>query len=343
MAPKATVTAVASKTTSTASTGLQLSAAQWKAYSAAYSATQRQAALNAATQTLRTSRLSAAYSIAKKTAAAHSAARTAAIAAFAAKTSFRQSQLAHQNAALMARVYADYERHVQVAARLQYTYKGEAVYRHTAVMNTLTTAQAYKITNARFAAAAKAAKTATTAIATNTKISTTQAAVNAQANTAGLKAAKATPAGATAPRPVHLTPPEAEEAVCFGDPAGHDCVAAAIANHLLWSTGHRLSPERYTYLAAFLGNAPEVFDALNDLSQDVPWEPSGPYLDDFFPVTKPTARPQVIKIPAVWGEHAACLTAEGVASWGELLTLEEVAAPGAEVEQAWDLVWRLPR
>jgi hypothetical protein len=208
VAPKAKAPAKASKATvATAKPkGLQLSAAQWKAYNAAYSAyataaykalaaQQRAAALQAAALGLQKGRLNAAHALMKKAAAAHSIARTTAIAAFAAKTSFRQSQLAHQNAALQQRVFADYERHLRAAGRAQFVYKGEKAYAHTAIMHTLTTAQATSVMQAKFAQAAKTAKAAVRS--TNVKGATPSpqvAAIQAAAKAAGLAAAQSVPA-----------------------------------------------------------------------------------------------------------------------------------------------------
>lgn len=199
-------------------TGLQLSAAQWRAYNSAYSATsasgfaqlraasqtaalaRRRALFAAAVQSLRRSRLAAAYKLQKITAASHARAQTAAIATYAARQSLRQAQLAHQNQALVQRVYANYERHLRQAARLQYIYKGEKVYTHTAVMRTLTTAQA---TTAMAAQQAKAARTARSALnSTSSAASAASAAafrvaaanIRAKAQAAGMAAANAVPA-----------------------------------------------------------------------------------------------------------------------------------------------------
>lgn len=203
--------------------GLQLSAAQWKAYDKAYGAAlkagdaalaaadraasktlalaRHRAVISAATLQLRKARLNAAYSLGKKSAAAHSAARTAAIAQAAVKQSFRQSILAHQNTALKARVYADFERHVRQTARLQYAYGGEKAFTHEAVMRTLDTSQAKSIIEARFANAVKTAHIANKSVSPHPKThhpetAARKAAINkifADARAAGLAAARAIP------------------------------------------------------------------------------------------------------------------------------------------------------
>lgn len=195
MAKKPRVKAKAVKATSAQSKpgGLQLSAAQRKAYNTAYSASYKQgeaaltaqykaasraraaaavarnqaqqiafrrAAISVAAQSLRRARLSAAASMQKTAAASHARARTAAIAAYAVSQSLRQAKLAHQNAALKQRVYADFERHMTILGRAQYVAGGEKVFAHEAVMRTLTTAEALGIQQIAFARAAKTAKKA---------------------------------------------------------------------------------------------------------------------------------------------------------------------------------------
>ena len=393
-------------------TGLQLSAAQWKAYYTAYNATataayrnlaaaQRRAALQAAALSLRKYRLNAAYGMAKKTAAAHTAAQTAAIALFAVSMTRRQAKLAHQNRALQDRIYADFERHVLTAGRLQYAYQGEKVFAHATAMRTLTTAQALAIENARFAAASKAAKTAKTAVASTRKApSAATLQIQSAARAAGLAAAKSLPgpqltasqkasrtasatarstasrtasqtahntasatakatiaarkkgvakvaaAPRTAPRPPELAPglfvPRA-----YGDPAGYDCVAAALANHLLYATGYRIGRRAYYALADALGEAPTIEQALKQVMSSPPWDwLNGPVLAAYVPVVYPLAAPRklVVGVCSPAGAHAAVALETGsLVTWGEILPAAEVCVPGTAAEEAWDLLWVLPR
>jgi hypothetical protein len=221
MAKKAKVKAVSAKATvhTAKPKGLQLSAAQWRAYNRAYSASvkagdaalaaryrsealaHRRANIVAAAGQLRKARLSAAYSLSKKSTAAHAVARTAAIAAYATKQTFRQSVLAHQNTALRQRIYADYERHVSLATRAQFVYKGESAYTHTGIMRTLDTSQAQTIMEKRFANAKKTAQKAVRSVGTHSAASAAASAarkaavaqVYTAARAAGLAAARAVP------------------------------------------------------------------------------------------------------------------------------------------------------
>lgn len=361
MAPKPKAKAAAKTATKAKAKpkGLQLSAAQWKAYTAAYNASatagfkalsaqlaaaNRQRAIQSAAAGLQKGRLAAVHTLQTKVAAAHAAARTAAIARYAVGQSYRQSKLAMQNKALVARVYADYQRHVQVAARLQFTYKGEKAFLHTAVMSTLTTQQAVAIETAAFAASAKAAKAAATSTSqtATTKSATPSPAVArilANAAAAGLKAAKATPAGKAAPRPAHLPPAQLTEP--FGDPGGRDCVAAAIASSLLLDTGCRLSNLQYIDLVYAIGPDAEIGTALEQLQVVHPWYPEDeiPRLVRASPDSlDKLAGGHVIGFQTVNGGHAALYLGAGlIASWKETLPLREVLE--GTVEEAWDLEW----
>ena len=348
MAPKPKVTPARKKATAHTAKpkGLQLSAAQWKAYTSAYNATANagftKLAIQSSAQGLRKYRLGAAYSLQKKVAAAHSAARTAAIAKFAAAQTLRQSRLGHQNRALQNRVYANYARHVQVASRLQFAYRGERAYLHTAVMNTLTTAQAVAIETAAYAKAAKAAKAAVTSTtrpgASSAQSSPAVARITAAAKAAGLAAAKATPAGRTAPRPGELAP---GGSFGFGSPDGYDCVAAAIASHMELETGYQLSRRQFGKLAMALGEAPAIEEALNVVMRTPPWRFFVPQLTGYAKVPPVLRRGVIAGFATATGPHAALLTGSRgyIVSWSEVLSLDQVLLPGTEIEEAWALTW----
>jgi hypothetical protein len=358
VAPKAKVKAkgVVTPKNTAAPTGLHLSAAQRKAYNAAFTASakagfqklalaQRRQAIANAAQQLRQSRLSANASIQKKAAAAHQAARTAAIAAFAAQQTYRQGKLAHQNGALQARLFADYERHIQVAARLQFIYKGEKAYAHEAVMRTLTIPAATSIEEALFARAAKISKKAVSTV--GQPQSTSPAAVNARlaaqsiianAKAAALAAARATPAGRTAPRPLALPyGPLPEWKAWFGTPDGYDCMAAAVANSCLRETGCRIDDEDYEAFAAELGRDAQVAVALASAKWEHPF--SRPVrLRDYEHETGSLLPGAVIGFQTENGPHAALYLGSGlVSSWGEVLPLRDVML--GEAEEAWNLTW----
>jgi hypothetical protein len=205
MAAKSKVTPVAKKGTVAKKAtvakakpkGLQLNAAQWKAYnkaySAAYTAARKKLAISGAAQGLRKYRLGAAYATIKKANIATHNAQAAAVAAYATRMSWNQSRLAHQNSALQARIEQDMYTHAQIAGKLQYIQGGEKAYAHTAVMRTLDTKQAMsietKIYNRAYKAAKKASKSLKKKVTVNGKIA------EAAAAAAGLAAAKEVPGG----------------------------------------------------------------------------------------------------------------------------------------------------
>lgn len=349
MAPKSKAPKTAVKKTAQKSspTGLQLSSAQWKAYNSAYTASAsagfRRLAIQTAATSLRQSRLSAAYSLGKKAAVSHAAARAAAIAAFATQQSYRQSKLAHQNAALQQRIFADFERHIQLAGRLQFIYKGEAAYLHTGVMRTLDMQQALSITEVRFNQAVKTAKAAarstTTGGASSAQSSAGVAQVQAAAKAAGLAAAKATPKGRTASRSAKFGPLCNPRAVgMFGDPDGYDCCAAAIASHLDFRTAYRLNDSEYEALVKLLGPAPSIGDALGKVTE-AGW-PGEYRLTAYAPEVPAPGTRLVAGFATENGPHAALLLSYLlVVSWGETLLLDVVMTPGTQVEESWNLRW----
>ncbi len=129
--------------------GLQMSAAQFKAYNKAFSATaqklQQAATLKAFATGLRKYRLQAANATLKKYAIARGNAQAASVAAHAALMSRKQSILAHQNAALQQRIGQNAFRHTTLLGRAQFAQAGEKKWAHRAVMRTLTQRQAVSI------------------------------------------------------------------------------------------------------------------------------------------------------------------------------------------------------
>lgn len=370
---KAKQSRTASKVThKSKSTGLHLSAAQWRAYDSAYRAVEksghaqldakvkgqyasealqlRRAAIAQASTTLRQSRLTASAHMQKAAAAAQKQASTASIALFATKMSLRQSHLAHQNAALEQRVYADYERHLQSFARKQYAAKGEKAFAHTAVMRTLTQAQAQTIEEAKFAHAVKAAKKASRmaakssmrsqaksfSAAIKTEVRSADAVINANAKAAGLKAARAIPAPRKARRPAQVQRCT-YRGTWFGTPGGEDCAAAAVGNSIIRQlpASTALRAALYETLRELIPDGATVAQGLDAVMST--WPELGGYDGTWAPAD---LRPgMIVCFPTEEGDHAAVLLEGGmIASWGEVLPLEDVATGG--VEEAYEVFWR---
>ncbi len=340
--------------------GLQLSGAQWKAYNAAYNSAasagfktlalqQRRQAFQAAVNSLIGARLQAAHKLQAVTAKQHAVARAAAIAQFAVAQSYRQSKLAHQNAALQQRIFADYERHIQLTARAQYAYKGEKAFTHTAVLRTLTVEQATEAMTAAWAKAAKAAKKASASTVNQPASAAFRLAeqtVLGNARTAGLAAAAKVPkppapkvsrAPRTAPSPSGVFPAWTQ-GKWHGNPEGRDCIAAAVANSLHFSQGLYITDSWYDALADVIGYArPSLYHGLLRVMHR---DASPVQLETFKTVDPVNAAPgHVIGFDTTDGiAHAALLLAGGlIASWSDTYFLADVA--GGEIDEAWELTW----
>jgi hypothetical protein len=126
--------------------GLQMTAAQRAAYTRAFNATatrlRRAAALRAAAMGSRRYRLNAAYALRKRYNIARGSVQAASVAAYAVSMSWRQSRLAHQNSALQLRIERDMAVHNTKLNQAQYVRAGIRALTHSAVMRTMTVAQA---------------------------------------------------------------------------------------------------------------------------------------------------------------------------------------------------------
>jgi hypothetical protein len=365
VAPKAAAAKApvkASKTTAKAS-GLHLTTAQWAAYNKAYNAVStrayNKAAIQAAALNLRKYRLAAAAGALKKAAAARVKAAHAKAALQSARTGLARAR-SLQNAALTAKADALVTKALKAEESLQAKATASAHYAQDAVRRELSPAQALAAETALFAKAAKVAKAATaTPVAAASKTSKPTAAsskaaaqIAAAASAAGLAAARKVPAsakapaGRTAPRPEKTLAAESwqESPWCGawrGDPDGYDCVAAAVANHLLHARRLYYSMTRYWVLREELGQwpgGPSIAQALayvSDSFQFLDWPSLASYgiADEAAPGT-------VIGFATARGPHAALYLGEGlIASWGEVLRLQDVMLPGTDVEEAWTLTW----
>jgi hypothetical protein len=191
VAKKAAVTKTATKVKA-APKGLQLSAAQWKAYSSAYSSNLSAQILKLATARYRKYRLNAALTTIGKYRVAQRSAQAAAIAAYATHQSAVQAHDGHQNAALQARINADNYRHQTLLGRKQFAQAGEKKYMSKAIARTVDTVQAKAHEESVIAAAARVRAAAAKSVTATKKVyPKSKKPLNAAANAAGLKAAMA--------------------------------------------------------------------------------------------------------------------------------------------------------
>jgi len=192
-----------------------------------------------------------------------------------------------------------------------------------------------------------------------------QASVNARATAAGLAAAQSVKApvkaakGRAAPSPGSMPPRpqgttwtpapvssahrgymwthariDSEDAGWFQQADG-ECVAVAIANSLLFATGHRMLQEELDLVTELLGRFPSMPLALDQVKYHK-WD--GWILHDYSPyLDKWHWLPGMLvgyEVPT--GPHAALtLTRRRVVSWGEVMHCREA------IEEAWMLDWEL--
>jgi hypothetical protein len=343
---KATVKAVASKAKA-APTGLQLSAAQWKAYNKAYSATKSAAdsriALTAAAQRFRKYRLQAANATIAKAAGTYKSAQAASVAYQATRRSWVQARLGHQQTNLVNRIYNDMDTHANILGRFQFIQSGEKAYVNKAVMRTVDTAQATSYEQVLFKAASRAAtKAVTSAKSYKGSISNQQKAQIAGAATkAGLAAASKikTPkaaVGRTASLPSSIKPPWNYDK-WIGLEYTPACVPVAIANHLLFRTGVEMDGAFLMRFIEKCGEAPTIEHGLRTLKEISRGVQDNKYIICLYervPVRFAKSTGLVVGFESSYGPHAALSLGYGrVISWGAEIPDD------AEMEEAWMIDW----
>jgi hypothetical protein len=349
-APAQTRKATAAKTARPK--GLQLSAAQFKAYNAAFAATasrlRQQALLNSSATGLRKYRLNAAYASLKKLAVARSLVRRNAVAAYAMRQTWNQSRLGHQNAALQSRVEQRMYHQATLLGRAQFARAGEAKYAHAAVMRTVTQAQAVNFQRAFYGKVSKIAKKAGRSTKPG-KATPLSKSITATANQAGLKAAKAVKPSKTRTAPAVYgpwgmmmgQPPKTGPIEWVGDEFTPNCVIVAVANHVQKMRSVTITPRLLQELTDACPAEPLIEQVLYTC-----WEIGWPYKVHLTGYTErigedgafasQLAENLVIGYRTECGDHAALLLKGGrVVSWGA----EQDFDPETVVEEAWEIRW----
>lgn len=200
--------------------GLQLSAAQGKAYRKAFNATtqklQHAALLHSRAAGFRKYRLQAALTTVRKYNQVKAAAQTASVSAYAKRRSWATSKMAHQNSALQVRLGQRAAHQITVTARLQYAQGGEKAYAHRAVMRTVTNAQAMSHEAKILARIIRHTKRA----ARSTLPKTPNSKIGAAARKAGLAAAAKVPKAKTSAKS------SGAKKTARAGPSGHKAVAS---------------------------------------------------------------------------------------------------------------------
>lgn len=127
-----------------------------------------------------------------------------------------------------------------------------------------------------------------------------------------------------------ITPAVNSEWITAGNDKGvENCVAVAIANHLLLHHGHRVTGPELTRLSY----RDSVWNALSFLDSYEGWEGTG--LSEYGMKAPEDAQPgDIVGFETPQGSHCAVLMPGNmVISWGEILPLE------SEVDEAWEITW----
>jgi hypothetical protein len=140
-----------------------------------------------------------------------------------------------------------------------------------------------------------------------------------------------------APTPRYRTAPGSAPSlnqtwVTAGNDLGEkNCVAVALANHLLYRTGYRVPDSMVEWLGKYWTKT--IQDALERIDSDNVWKPA--YVTEYGMVHPLDAEPgMVIGYETQQGSHAALLLPGNmVVSWGEVVPLE------AEIDEAWEITW----
>lgn len=371
--------------------GIQLSAAQWKAYNKSYTTSMSAQALTSASNRFRKYRLKAAIATQASYARLNKSVQAAAVAAYATKRSYIQSVDGHQNAALRSRIETDMYNHQNALGRLQYAQGGEKKYAARAVARTVDDAQARAHEETVIAAAARIRKAALKSVSAKKKPvykKSKNSKVNAVANAAGMKAAAAVAgsakagsakaktasqkASATAKATAHATASKSAKAAVkkpkgrtaaagdgflmydtrnlwLGKPDTPICVPVAIANHMLYTTGLRMTDAFLGRFAYHCGHNPTIEQALKVLKSltrsnvdsfmfwYAPVKDAAKYeLCEYAKVPARYAHSQglVVGYESEYGPHAALSLGDGtVVSWGQEIPND------AEIEEAWMIDW----
>lgn len=115
------------------------------------------------------------------------------------------------------------------------------------------------------------------------------------------------------------------------DEGEKNCVAVALANHLLYHTGRRVSDAQVEYLNILARR--RVSTALDQLDYYEAWAPVS--LSEYGSVKPEDAKPgMLVGFETPEGDHCGVLMPGNmVVSWGEIVPLE------SEIEEAWEITW----
>lgn len=310
--------------------------AQFKAYQAASKTAIQHAQLTHNASVLQSRRLQGAVKARAKVAAKRQQVITARIKRNAIRSTHRQIVYAHQSRTLRIGAAARLFKAQQVAQNRQFAYQGEAIHSRTTTLQTLTDEQALT-TEERYARAARRGLHKKPKTGAKRKGATRKSPYSAIGASAGRSAASRVPASKTRKAAGRMTTNAQTRWITAGnDLDKENCVAVAMANHLLYHTGYRVTDGQVDYLATYHGG--NFANALSRLDYSSIWAPDVG-LSEYGQIYPDKVQPGMLVgfDVVVGGEevpHCGLLLEDNrVVSWGEITSLE------SKIDEAWEIVW----
>lgn len=358
MAAKAKARPQAGRASVARSKGPHFTPVQFKAFNNAAKSARQQAQFRDQVAALQRRRLQGAAKVTRKVAIARQQAVRLRIRRNAVAQTYRQTVMGHQSRALRVQAAHRLFKTQSIATQKQFSYRGQAIFAHTTRMQTVSLRTA-ATQERQYAAAARKRATANLAASKARKPVKSVAKGRPAGSSggkhgkyyklgqqAGLKAARATPPGPAkaAKKPKarmaaitrHETLADAQWIAAGNDEGTENCTAVAIANHLLYHTGHRVPDDLVECLGSFrVKRVDRVLDFLDFMRI---WGPAAD-LSEYQRIEPCRAEPGMIvgfdvTVDGIAKAHCGVLLpGNKVISWGEVMTLED------EIDEAWSVHW----
>lgn len=358
MAAKAKARPQASRASVAKSKGPRFTPVQFKAFDKAARQARQQAQFRDQVAALQRRRLQGAAKATRKAAVARQQAVRLRIRRNAVAQTYRQTAMGHQSKTLRVQAAHHLFKTQSIATQKQFSARGQAIFAHTTRMQTVSLRTA-ATQEKRFAAAARRRAQANLAASKARKPVKSVAKGRPAGSSggkhgkyyklgqqAGLKAARATspgparavkkPKARKAAIARHEALPGLRWITAGNDEGTENCTAVAIANHLLYHTGHRVPDELVKCLGSFrVKRVDRVLDFLDFMRM---WGPEAD-LSDYERIEPRHAEPGMVVGFDVIVEGkpephcGVLLPGNKVISWGEAIALE------AGIDEAWSVHW----
>lgn len=319
-----------------------MTAAQRSAYSKAYSSAISKAQLANNAKTLQQRRLQGAATASSKLAIKRQQVINARIKRNAVKRTYQQNVYNRASKPLTVQSAHSLFKAQSVAQNRQFAFKGEAIHLRTTTMQTLTNAEAIsqearvqRASRARLKSSVKTPKATSKRGATGrSKYSSIGASAGRSAASRVSSTAKVRKAGAYILHPVY----HGDEWIAAGNDQGEEnCVAVAVANHLLYHHQIRVEDQDVVDLSWMI----TVPTACAELWSWNLWSLHGAYMNGWHKKKPEDAMPGHLVGFDVLVEgkpvpHCGVLLADSrVVSWGEVVPLDR-----ADIDEVWEIKWR---